>query len=385
EAQERINMQDRLATVGKLAAGIGHDFNNIMAAILVYTELLLQEKNLPPMFEPRLNVIKQQIERASDLIRQMSDFSRSSVMEETQIDLLSFLKELEKLLSRTLPENIRITLRNKLGEYLVNVDPSRLQQIFMNLAVNSRDAMPTGGELSFDLTYFQCDEECDDSPFLSAGDWTKITVHDTGIGISEDALPHIFEPFFTTKEVGKGTGLGLAQVYGIIKQFDGHIEVESAEETGTTFTIFLPLVIASEGEYTEPQADITLDGTGQMVLLVEDNSPTRQALKAMLEMFGYQVTTASNGVEALNYLQTDDASFEFVVSDIVMPEMGGVELYHEIQAMWPDLKIIFVTGHPLHGQEKELLSQKTVSWLQKPFTIQNFSQIMEKLLKEDNA
>jgi len=381
EAQERINMQDRLATVGKLAAGIGHDFNNIIAAILVYTELLLREKNLPPTFEPRLNIIKQQIERASELIRQMSDFSRSSVMKETQIDLLSFLKELENILSRTLPETIRITLRSKPGKYLVNVDPTRLQQVFMNLAVNSRDAMPNGGELSFNMTHFQHTEKCDKYPFLSPGDWIKITIHDTGTGISEDVLPHVFEPFFTTKEVGKGTGLGLAQVYGIIKQFDGHIEVKSTEETGTTFTVFLPRALAVKEEYSEPQVDITIDGTGQTVLLVEDNPPTRQALKAMLEMFGYQVTTASNGLEALNHLKTGSMTFEFVVSDIVMPEMGGVELYHEIQTFWPDLKIIFVTGHPLHGKEKNLLLKGNVSWLQKPFTIQDFSQLMKKILQ----
>lgn len=382
EAQERINMQDRLATVGKLAAGIGHDFNNILAAILVYTELLLKEKNLPSKFETRLNVIRQQTERASKLVRQMSDFSRSSVMEEKQIDIRSFLEELEGLLVRTIPESIRVSLQSEAGEYLVSVDPTRLQQVFMNLAVNARDAMPYGGHLNFDLSYLYHSEESTNYPFLSVGDWVKITVQDTGIGIPEDVLPHIFEPFFTTKEVGEGTGLGLAQVFGIIKQFDGHIDVKSAEGKGTTFTVFLPKVaIIEKEEQKEIENNVTITGLGQRVLLVEDNIPTQQALKAMLEMSDYQVTTASNGLEALEIIQNNNEPFEFVVSDIVMPEMGGVELYHEMQAMWPGLQIIFVTGHPLHGREKKLLAQDNVSWLQKPFTIQDFNQLLKEVLE----
>ncbi len=381
EYQERTQMQARLATVGQLAAGIGHDFNNIMAAILVYTELLLREQNLPPRFEKRLNVIKQQIKQASELIHQMLDFSRSSVMKEARIDLLPFLKELEKLLTRTLPESIRVTLHSEAGEYFVNVDPTRLQQVFMNLAVNARDAMPDGGELSFELACArQGEEEIELYPFLSSGEWVTVTVSDAGTGIPEDVQAHIFEPFFTTKEVGKGTGLGLAQVYGIIKQFEGHIEIESTEGEGTTFTVFLPMLIPAADDDVDQMQDITLNGTGQCVLLVEDDRPAREALKSMLEIFDYRVVTASNGVEALEHLQAQE--FYFVMSDIVMPEMGGVDLYNHIQAKWPDLKILFVTGHPLRGKEKKLLEQEKVFWLQKPFTIQEFSQLMEVFLED---
>ncbi|MBS1248487.1 MAG: Sensor kinase CckA [Chloroflexi bacterium] len=382
--QDRTQMQTRLATVGQLAAGIGHDFNNIMAAILVYTELLLQEQNLPLRFEKRLHVIKQQIERASELIHQMLDFSRSSVMEETQIDLLPFLKELEKLLERTLPETIKVTLRGELGEYFVNVDPTRMQQVFMNLAVNARDAMPEGGELSFEISSISYrDVGAELYPFLSEEEWAMVTVSDTGTGIPENIIQHIFEPFFTTKEVGKGTGLGLAQVYGIIQQFDGHIEVKSTEGVGTTFTVFLPMVLTVAEDDTEQIEDVLLDGTGRRVLLVEDDPAARQALKSMLEMFDYQVVAAANGLEALEHLQAGE--FYFVVSDIVMPEMGGVDLYYHIQAKWPDIKVLFVTGHPLHGKEKKLLEKEGVFWLQKPFTIQKFIQIVEDFFEEEKA
>jgi PAS domain S-box-containing protein len=385
EVQERTQMKDRLATVGQLAAGIGHDFNNIMAAILVYTELLLQHEPLPPGFESNLNVIKQQIERASDLIRQILDFSRRSVMEESQLDLLPFLKELEKLLTRTLPATIQVTFQSQPGPFMVNVDPTRLQQVFMNLAVNARDAMPEGGKLTFNLERFHHDEADSTSfSYLTPGDWAKVTVQDTGKGIPQEVLPHIFEPFFTTKDVGKGTGLGLAQVYGIIKQFGGFVDVKSSHEEGTTFFVFLPLLKGPEEKSVEREEGELIDGTGQAVLLVEDDPPARAALKSMLEMFDFSVKVASNGVEALNHLEQNRDVFEFVVSDIVMPKMGGVELYHEIQSRWPSVKMVFVTGHPLRGQEKKLLKQQKVFWLQKPFTMHEFSKLMDTFLQDDS-
>jgi len=275
-----------------------------------------------------------------------------------------------------------VNLHHEPGEYFVNVDPTRLQQVFMNLALNARDAMPDGGALSFELTRFHLDEEnTSHYQYLPPGDWIQVTVTDTGEGIPENVLPHIYEPFFTTKEVGKGTGLGLAQVYGIIKQFGGYIEVESVEEQGAIFTVFLPIVTTSMDGDIDQGEDITLRGAGQKVLLVEDDLPAREALKSMLEMFGYQVEAASNGVKALEHLQAEE--FYFVMSDIVMPEMGGVDLYYHIQAKWPGLKILFVTGHPLHGKEKKLLAEDKVFWLQKPFTIQEFSQLMEVFFEDE--
>src|SRR3990170_4904944 len=206
-------MQERLATVGQLAAGIAHDFNNIRAAIVVYAELLRRDPNLPAASRERLLIIQQQVQRAASLIRQILDFSRRSVMEQSQLDLLPFIKELDKLLARVLPETIRLDLAYQPDAYLVNADPIRLQQVFINLALNARDAMPSGGTLSFDLRRLQLSPGAPPPiPYLPPGDWVVIQVSDTGSGIASEIMPHIFEPFFTPKPVGQGTGLGLAQV-----------------------------------------------------------------------------------------------------------------------------------------------------------------------------
>jgi two-component system, cell cycle sensor histidine kinase and response regulator CckA len=278
--QIRIQMQERLATVGQLAAGIAHDFNNIMAAILVYTDLLHKDLEITPPARERLDIIQQQVQRASSLIRQILDFSRRSVIEQSMLDLLPFVKELDKLLGRVLPETIRLDLVYQPGMYLVNADPTRLQQVFMNLAVNARDSMPEGGILRFELSRLSLDPaDTPPSPYVPAGDWILITVSDTGIGIPPDVLPHIFEPFYTTKPVGQGTGLGLAQAYGIIKQHEGYIDVHSLTGEGTTFEIYLPALPLPQLSSPEPLESLEKNGQGEVILVVEDDAVTRGPCK----------------------------------------------------------------------------------------------------------
>lgn len=380
EAQVRIQMQERLATVGQLAAGIAHDFNNIMAAILVYADLLLHDKNLGEASRERVDIIQQQVQRAASLIRQILDFSRRAVMEQSALDLAPFIKELEKMLGRVMPETIRLRLKCAPGEYWVNADPSRLQQVFINLALNSRDAMPDGGTLGFYVDTFEIQAK-DSSlfPELQQGWWVRVAVSDTGVGIPDNVLPHIFEPFYTTKPVGQGTGLGLAQVYGIIKQHGGHLDVRSAAGAGTTFTIYLPKLVQVKAASSQVDAPAPQDGSGKRVLLVEDDPATLEALQTLLEVHNYQVVVAENGSQALQILQQDPVKFDMLVSDIVMPEMGGLVLYQKLRKTRPEIKALFVTGHPLDAASQDLLEKGDIDWLQKPFSVREFIARIQRL------
>ncbi len=381
EIQERVQMQERLATVGQLAAGIAHDFNNIMAAIIVYADLLLMDKTLSSSSHERLTIIQQQVQRAASLIRQILDFSRRSVMEQNTLDLLPFLKETKKLLNRTLPETITVELITQDDEYLLSADPTRLQQVFMNLAVNARDAMPEGGILRFELSQLHLSpEKVMQITDLPPGNWISIRVSDTGIGIPIEEQTHIFEPFFTTKPVGQGTGLGLAQVYGIVKQHGGYIEMESQVGEGTQFTIYLPMLSKPKAELNTPSRPSEMDGAGKTVLLVEDDYATRKALNAMLTMHNYHVLVAENGVAALDLLENNADNIVLMVSDVVMPQMGGFDLYEKMRGRWPEIEVLFITGHPLDDQDHQVLQQGKVHWLQKPFTIQEFNQFLNEIM-----
>ena len=381
EYQNRIQMQERLATVGQLAAGIAHDFNNIMAAILVYTDLLLGEPAVSLESQERLNVIQQQVQRAASLIRQILDFSRRGVMEQSTLDLLPFLKELDKMLGRVLPETIRVELTYSPGSHLVRADPTRLQQVFINLALNARDAMPAGGLLRFRLERIQV--LADAIPPLAElppGEWVMIEVADTGVGIPPDVLPHIFEPFFTTKPVGQGTGLGLAQVYGIIRQHDGFIDMRSTVGDGTQAIIFLPLEDSAEHDPGAELRSERVDGEGRLVLVVEDDPTTRSALEALLTAHNYRVLAAANGEHALDIYAEHADEVVLIVSDIVMPNMGGLELYNNLLIRWPSTRILFVTGHPLDNDNQALLEAGNVCWLQKPFSVREFIEAVETLI-----
>ncbi len=381
EIQERVQMQERLATVGQLAAGIAHDFNNIMAAIVVYADLLLMDQTLSSSSQERLTIIQQQVQRAASLIRQILDFSRRSVMEQNTLDLLPFLKETKKLLDRTLPETITVDLLFQEEEYVLSADPTRLQQVFMNLAVNARDAMPEGGTLRFELSHLHLSPgDAAPSPDMPPGNWVSIRVSDTGMGIPIEDQSHIFEPFFTTKPVGQGTGLGLAQVYGIIKQHAGYIDMESQIGEGAQFNIYLPTLSEPKEDVKIASPPTEVDGAGKTVLLVEDDYATRKALNAMLTMHNYRVLVAENGIDALAHLESSAEDIVLMVSDIVMPKMGGFDLYEEMQGRWPQIEVLFITGHPLDDQNQQILQQGKVHWLQKPFTIQEFNQFLIELM-----
>jgi len=381
ENQSKIQMQERLATVGQLAAGIAHDFNNIMATVVVYTDLLSIEPNLGDNSLEQIKIIQKQVRRATSLIRQILDFSRRAVMEPCHLDLLPFLKELEKILTRVLPETVKLDLQSKSGVYCVMADPTRLQQAFMNLAVNARDAMPNGGSLRFALEKFSF-ESTDTKPMpdLTSGDWIRISIHDTGCGIPKENLSHIFEPFFTTKSVGQGTGLGLAQVYGIIKQHGGAIDVRSVEDKGSTFIIYLPELKQHTEEMSSTAPHIEMIGTGETILIVEDDQSSREALQTLLKKQNFQVLIASNGLEAIDEINREGENIKLIISDIVMPKMGGLPLFQYTKNKNIDINFLFMTGHPLEEKTQLVLEEGQVHWLQKPFSVNELSKAIRSII-----
>ncbi|NLF65625.1 MAG: GAF domain-containing protein [Chloroflexi bacterium] len=372
EQQRYMQTQDRLATVGQLAAGIAHDFNNIMAVIVLYAQTLLMSKPEGREHE-RLTVIFQQAQRASRLIGQILDFSRKSVVERRPLDVVPFTKELVRLLQRTLPETIDVDFAFTEGDYVVEADPTRLQQALMNLAVNARDAMPDGGTLTLSLSRHGPDWATP-LPDMPRAHWVCIEMRDTGDGIVTADLPHVFEPFYSTKEPGKGTGLGLAQVYGIVKQHDGFIHVVSRVGHGTAFQIFLPSFVLPPPEPMPDAEGIPLANPGETVLVVEDEESIRQAVAATLDGLGYRVLTAPNGEVALAIFRQGHENISLVLTDMIMPRMGGAALYEALRAIDPGVHMLVITGYPLEETNKAFVERSGVSWVQKPFTTERLAQ-----------
>ncbi len=377
--QRQIQAQERLATVGQLAAGIAHDFNNIMASIVLYAKMMLNSSELSERDKKRLGTIHQQGHRAANLVQQILDFARKSVMERQPLDLVPFLKELEKLLERTLPENIHIHLEYGHEDYLVYADPTRIQQVVMNLALNARDAMPAGGDLRFQFSRLGL-ESGRPAPFLDMppGEWVRLDVSDTGAGIAPDVLPHIFEPFFTTKEVGQGTGLGLAQVYGIVAQHEGFIGVQSHVGYGTTFSIYLPALALPDTSAELAEEELLIRGRGETILVVEDDVIAREAIAEVLDDLGYHVLTASNGQEALDIF---GPHVDLVLSDWVMPQLGGGDLYAALRSRHPHVKMVVTTGYPLADEGRTLLESGIAAWLKKPFSAGEIAEVVQKALE----
>jgi PAS domain S-box-containing protein len=382
EVQRRVQEQIRRGAVGQLAAGIAHDFNNIVAAIILYSEMVLALPELSSKGRQRVTTIIEQAHRAATLTRQILDFSRRGIMEPHPMDLVPFIKELVKLLERTLPENIRVQMDYADYDYIVSTDPARIQQVFMNLAVNARDAMPSGGNLEFNLSVVEIGEG--DSPphhEMSPGEWVQIKVSDTGKGIPAEEIPNLFEPFFTTKPPGEGTGLGLAQVFGIVTQHGGHIDVLSELGEGTTFRIFLPALPVTSLSGIIPEELEPIEGKRETILVVEDDKPMREALVETLEIMNYQVLSAEDGLEALQYFD-QEKNIDLVLSDLVMPEMGGVALHAALKERHPGVKMVVMTGYPLAEGGKDLLEQGIVAWLQKPLDGETLGKAMRKILEE---
>ncbi len=381
QIQNQVRSQERLAAVGQLAAGIAHDFNNTLAVIKLYSQLILHSDELSMRDQERLQTVTQQTQRAADLIQQILDFSRQSLIEKQPLDLLPFMKELDKLLQRALPENIQINLKVHKGEFIIHADPSRIQQIILNLALNARDAMPQGGKLTINLATLELEPGM--TPPVSdmkPGKWVQVALSDTGTGMSSETLAHIFEPFFTTKERSKGTGLGLAQVYGIVQGHEGFIDVKTVVNQGTTFSLYFPAFFVEQYDAPNLLSEDMPQGQGQLILVVEDDMSARQALMESLVLLNYQVMEADNGREALILLERHRDEINLVLSDAIMPELGGVALFHALQERDLGIPFIIITGHTVDDDIENLRAIGLRGWLTKPPDLPKLAQLLQQVL-----
>jgi len=356
QARAELLHQERLAAIGRLGAGIAHDFRNQLATVLLYAQINASRPDLPPDVVEELNIIIQETRKANDLVRRILDFSSTGAIERQPMDLPDFVGDVLDVLRRTIPENVRISWEREvcdgvLGEHqraalTVRADARRLQQMLTNLALNARDAMPDGGDLHFSVSRLEV-KAGDQPPVedMEPGSWVELTVSDTGAGMTEEVQDHLFEPFFTTKDE-EGTGLGLAQVYGIVRQHEGAIDVESALGQGTTFRVYFPAYDEQVEDAGPPDAALDSPGgrgQGETILLVEDQDQLREAARTTLESQGYRVLTARDGRKALRLYRDHDV--DLVVTDIVMPHIGGKRLLEELTRVDPDVKAVAMTGY----------------------------------------
>ena len=382
QTRKKAEEQERLAAVGQLAAGIAHDFNNLLTGIMGFTELAKEDNDMPESLKPYLDNVLQGGQNAAQLVRQILDFSRKSLIQRQPLRMTMFLEKTSYFLKRTIPENIQIVLEMG-GEYTVNTDSTQMQQVLTNLAVNAKDAMPEGGELRFCLSsLFLGHDEHPPVLDMKPGNWVALSVSDTGAGMLPEVKSRIFEPFFTTKDITEkhGTGLGLAQVYGIVAQHEGFIDVQSEVGKGTTFIIYLPVYMPEEVSIDEA-AKVVYHGNGETILVVEDEPVVLELIRQMLERLNYQALRATNGKEALDIYTQHQDEIALVLTDMVMPgEMDGGLLFRTLKMYDSDIKVLIMSGYSLGQKEQELLSQGVAGWLQKPISMDELSRVIHEVL-----
>jgi signal transduction histidine kinase/CheY-like chemotaxis protein len=365
QLEDQLRQSQKMDAVGQLAGGIAHDFNNLLMVILGYSQLVTEslakdDPNVDPVHE-----ISAAAERAAALTRQLLAFSRQEVVQPQTIDLNQAVPNLLKLLRRMLRESIEFELELTPGVWSTNIDRSQLEQVIVNLAVNAGDAMSGGGTLRVSTENRTVDE---DHAGVAAGDYVVLSVTDTGDGMAADVAARAFEPFYTTKPRGSGTGLGLATVYGIVKQAGGAIDLQSALGCGTTASVYFPAATEAIEQTPEPQPPSQSGPRGGTILVVEDEGNVRTLVQRLLERNGYRVLTAESGAKALETVALHDGEIAVVLTDVIMPGMSGREFADQVTAATPELKVVFMSGYPDEvAADFGVLGPET-NYLQKPFT-----------------
>jgi two-component system cell cycle sensor histidine kinase/response regulator CckA len=385
--EAQFAQSQKMQAIGQLAGGVAHDFNNVLTAIIGFSDLLLaSHRPTDPSFQDIMN-IKQNANRAAGLVRQLLAFSRRQTLRPQQLALNDVLADLANLLDRLLGEKVELKVVHGRDLWPVMADVNQLEQVIVNLAVNAGDAMADGGRLTIRTSNVTEQESTrfDSTRGMPPGEYTLIEVEDTGHGMTPEIMEKIFEPFFSTKEVGKGTGLGLSTVYGIVKQTGGYIFCSSEVGAGTIFRIFFPRHIPKEQPVIEKKiiedSDKVKDLTGSAsILLVEDEEAVRAFAARALASRGYTVHEAGSGTEALEVMEETGGSIDLVVSDVVMPEMDGPSLLRELRKTRPDLKIIFVSGYAEDAFEENLPEGETFFFLPKPFTLKQLATTVKDVL-----
>ncbi|WP_022852990.1 PAS domain-containing hybrid sensor histidine kinase/response regulator [Thermodesulfatator atlanticus] len=371
---EQLIQAQKMEAVGRLAGGLAHDFNNLLTSMTSYLDLLKAHKNNPEKIEQIIENIKLSLERTSNITQKLLTFSGKHPQKSTILDIARFLKDMREFWQRLVGENIEVKVFSPESEIYVQIDDTHLQQIIMNLVVNARDAMPEGGELTIKLEIKEADVSSFNEPDQDSI-YAVLSITDSGTGIPEEILPHIFEPFFTTKPPGKGTGLGLAMVYSLVKQYGGHISVYTEKGKGTTFKLYFPVSLRTQKTYEQKQEKSFLSKTEKQynILVVEDDDLVREPIVELLRSSGYQVEAASDGLAALEVLTKK--KFDLVISDLIMPKMGGEKLAKKIKELYPDTKIILASGYP-EGSIPIDGKLENIAFVSKPYS---FSQLLRKI------
>jgi len=369
--EEQLRQLQKMECVGQLAAGIAHDFNNILTVIQGHAGLLIATEQLMPAWRDSAQAIFFAADRAASLTRQLLAFSRKSIIQPKLLDLREVIMQMSKMLKRLLGESIAFEFSAPADLACIYADAGMIEQVVMNLAVNARDAMPQGGFLRMNITEITIDEQyVRNHPEARLGDFVFLQAIDTGCGIPAEIISRIFEPFFTTKEAGKGTGLGLATVYGIVKQHEGWIEVASEVRVGTEFRIFFPgKASRHRSKSSREMPAVQIRGGTETILIVEDEASLREAARVMLEGCGYQVLAAASGLDAAGIWERSRDKIDLVLTDVVMPGgLSGLDLVQQFRASKPALKIIITTGYSLDQFHQTISTDLRSSFLQKPYT-----------------
>ena len=380
--QQELQQSQKMEAVGQLAGGVAHDFNNLLTIITGHADLVLSLTDISPDVLESVTDISDAADRATALTRQLLAFSRQALLQPEVIDVNAVVLDTTKLLRRLIGEDIALSTTLDSQVAAVRADPTQLNQILMNLALNARDAMPTGGLLSIETANVEANHTFSGMHLgVKPGPYVMLQITDSGTGMAPDVLSRIFEPFYTTKDVGKGTGLGLSMVFGIVQQSGGGIHVQSDAGQGTTFRIYLPAVSTSVSAIVADGSSGVQGGT-ETILLVEDDSGVRALALRALQARGYDVLTACDGVEALQVAASTDKHIALLVTDVVMPNMNGPALIDALRDRLPQIAVLYVSGYTDDAVLRHGVLQAEVDFLQKPFTASTLAQKVRTVLDE---
>jgi PAS domain S-box-containing protein len=382
--EERLKIAQKMEAVGQLAGGVAHDLNNLLSPILGYAEILMDDLAPQDLNRPAIQSIQEAGQKARDLVQQLLAFARKQPLQITTINLNHVVSGFEKLLRRSIREDILITIDLTEIPALIRADAGQIEQVIMNLAVNAQDSMPKGGRLTLETAVIDLDESyAHEHPGVTPGRHAMLSLSDTGHGIPHAHRDRIFDPFFTTKERDKGTGLGLSTVYGIVKQHHGDIWLYSEPDQGTTFKIFFPAANGHAEPIAARQEDRQANRGTETIMVVEDNTMLRDMAQKILERYGYRVLIAGSGDECLRRLTTHDGPVHLLLTDVVMPEMNGRELYARLAPLRPDLKVLYMSGYTDNVILHHGVLEAGIDFIQKPFSVQGLASKIRMILDKN--
>jgi PAS domain S-box-containing protein len=385
QLEEELRQAQKMDAVGRLAGGVAHDFNNLLMVINGYTEVLLDQTENGSAMHRNVQSIQQAADRAATLTRQLLAFSRKQILELKVVDVNTVIADMERLLRPLIGENIELATHLSTETGHTRADAGQLEQVIMNLVVNAKDAMPEGGRLTVRSSEVAVRQGFREHLFIEPGRYAVISVADTGHGMDKETQSRIFEPFFTTKEKGKGTGLGLSTVYGIVKQSNGYVFAQSEIGAGTTFYVYLPRVEDAAEELCPAKAPQNEAGGSETVLLVEDEESVRELVRVTLVSRGYKVLEAENGEAGLHIAEAWKDRIDILITDVVMPGIGGRELAKKLVALRPDIRVLYLSGYTEDAVVTQGAIGPTTAFLQKPFTLQNLAKKVREVLRPASA